>query len=75
MHAGELPVHACRVLATGDFARSEACQREDFVRIVLGGHHCPTILLPRRSGPYPSFLLHLSEHLCHVFHLIPDKGK
>jgi hypothetical protein len=25
MHAGELPVHTCHVLATGDLARGEAC--------------------------------------------------
>ena len=32
----------------------------------------PTILLPRRSVPYPGLPVASSEHLCHVFHLLPD---
>ena len=40
--------------------------------IVLADITMPTTLLPRRSVPYTGLPVAFSEHLCHVFHLIPD---
>ena len=45
---------------------------QDFVRIVLGGHYCLRFFFLVALVRIRAFLLHLSEHLCHVFHLIPD---
>ena len=45
---------------------------EDLVQIVLGDYHRLRFFFlvgPVRIG---ALLLNLSEHLCHVFHLIPD---
>ena len=51
--------------------KSVRVSRKNFVRIVLAVTML-TIVLPRRSVPFPGLPLQLSEHLGHVFHLIPD---
>ena len=59
------------MIAHGDGDRKPV-QRENFVRTVLGAHHCLRFFFLVALFRIRAFLLQLSEHLCHIFHLIPD---